>query len=91
MPHELKERLDKKEDVFLLDVREPEEFEIAKISENLIPLSQLESRANELDRAKYTVVFCHHGIRSAQAVQYLMGLGFNKIQVFFSSDQFQDS
>ena len=78
--HELKRRLDDNEPVRLIDVREPFEAELARIdSAELIPLRQLGERMEELDRDAYTVVHCHTGLRSAQAVQFLRANGFRNV------------
>jgi sulfur-carrier protein adenylyltransferase/sulfurtransferase len=62
----------------LLDVREPDEYEIAKIDGSmLIPLNQLPSRLAELPKDKPIVVHCHHGGRSAQATGFLNQNGFS--------------
>jgi sulfur-carrier protein adenylyltransferase/sulfurtransferase len=77
---ELKQRLDSKEDVFILDVREPHEYKICNISGHLIPLSELPKRLQELEAAKDKdlVVHCHKGGRSARAVAFLRQAGFDK-------------
>jgi sulfur-carrier protein adenylyltransferase/sulfurtransferase len=75
---ELKEKLDARERVQLVDVREPFEHEIASIdSARLIPLGELPDRLNELDRSLLTIVHCHSGMRSAQAVRLLREAGFS--------------
>lgn len=77
-PEELKEKLEK-EEVQLIDVREPFEWEICHIEgAKLIPLSQLPSRIHELDPTKPIVVYCHSGYRSAQAVKLLRELGLRR-------------
>jgi sulfur-carrier protein adenylyltransferase/sulfurtransferase len=77
---ELKQKLDAREPVALIDVREPFESEIAKIDNaRLIPLGELPDRVHELDRESYIVVHCHTGKRSAQAVQLLQEAGFQKV------------
>lgn len=77
---ELKRKLDAREPIQLLDVREPFENEIAQIDQaQLIPLRDLPQRVDELDRGAYTVVHCHTGMRSAQAVQLLRGAGFTNV------------
>jgi adenylyltransferase/sulfurtransferase len=74
---QLKERFDRNEDVYLIDVREPNEYEICRIpGSKLVPLGQLASRAGELDRAREIVVHCKMGGRSAKAVAQLQQLGF---------------
>lgn len=69
------------DDVFLLDVREPNEAEICSIDgATLIPLGQLAARINEVPRDRPVVVHCHHGRRSAQAVQYLQSQGYDDVR-----------
>ncbi len=63
-------------DVRLLDVREPDEAEICKITEWLIPLGDLENNLPDLKRETRIVVHCHHGGRSAKAVEILEKAGF---------------
>jgi adenylyltransferase/sulfurtransferase len=63
-------------DFVLLDVREPNEFEIANLGGRLIPLKTLASRLAELDRTAHVVVHCRSGGRSARAVELLRASGF---------------
>jgi sulfur-carrier protein adenylyltransferase/sulfurtransferase len=77
--HHLKSRLEGGDAVFLLDVREPYEFRIANLKGHLIPLGQLQSKFDELDRELEIVVYCHHGNRSAFAVQFLKNQGFGRV------------
>jgi sulfur-carrier protein adenylyltransferase/sulfurtransferase len=79
-PKELKARLDKGDDVYVLDVREPHEYQICNIGGHLIPLGELPQRVHELDSSKEIVAHCKSGKRSAQAVEFLRGAGFKKIQ-----------
>ena len=77
---ELKARLDRQEDFVLLDVREPFEWDIAKIpGAILIPLGELPSRLSELDPSGELVIQCKSGGRSANAVQFLQSNGFSKV------------
>jgi sulfur-carrier protein adenylyltransferase/sulfurtransferase len=77
----LKRSLDSGSEVFLLDVREPYEFDFARLKDSkLIPLGQLADRIGELDKSKDTVVYCHMGVRSARAVEYLKSNGFTKVR-----------
>jgi sulfur-carrier protein adenylyltransferase/sulfurtransferase len=76
---ELKERLDRGEDLFILDVREPHEYQICNLNGHLIPLGELPRRAHELDSAREIVAHCKSGKRSAQAVDFLKQAGFRKI------------
>ena len=61
----------------LLDVREPWEWQLAKIagSEN-VPMQQIPALTEELNRTQPTVVICHHGVRSLQVVAFLERQGF---------------
>ena len=66
---------------FILDVRNPVEYEICKLPESvLIPLSQLPQRTGELDPDKEIIVHCKTGQRSAQAVEFLRQAGFQKVK-----------
>jgi len=65
----------------LIDVREPHEFEIARIpGARLIPLGALPARVAELDTSRDIVLSCHHGQRSMRALEYLRGTGFRKLK-----------
>ena len=77
---ELKQRLDAKEDLFILDVREPHEYKICNLNGHLVPLGDLPKRISELDPAKNKemVVHCRSGGRSAKAVEFLQKAGFSK-------------
>ena len=78
---ELKDRLDKGDQVFLLDVREPHEFSMAKIEgSTLIPLGTLPNSLNQLDPADEIVALCHKGMRSADAVGFLLQQGFSNVK-----------
>ena len=79
---ELKAELDQKgEDLVLIDVREPHEWEIAHIeAARLIPLNRLPERLGELDGHSEIVTHCHHGARSMKALEILKGAGFNKVR-----------
>ena len=80
-PSALKRSLDAQNAVTLLDVREPFENQICRIEgSRLIPLGDLPSRVNELDTAVDTVVYCHTGVRSAQAVRFLKSMGFKRVK-----------
>ncbi len=77
---ELKRRLDAGEEPVLLDVREPWEFELARLEgSTLIPMSRLEEQFSELDPAAETVVICHHGNRSAYVTEALKRAGFENV------------
>jgi adenylyltransferase/sulfurtransferase len=78
-PRELKARLDRGDDIYILDVREPHEYQICNIGGHLIPLGDLASRVNELDSSREIVAHCRTGKRSAQASEFLLKAGFRKI------------
>jgi adenylyltransferase/sulfurtransferase len=78
-PRELKERLDRGDHIFILDVREPHEYQICNLNGHLIPLGELPRRVHELDSAHEIVAHCKSGKRSAQAVDFLRQAGFRKI------------
>jgi MoaD family protein len=78
---ELKRQLDRGENVFVLDVREPNEYQICKIAgSKLIPLGELPARVSELDRDRDLVVHCKMGGRSAKAVALLQERGFTRVR-----------
>ncbi|MDQ2867594.1 MAG: molybdopterin-synthase adenylyltransferase MoeB [Verrucomicrobiota bacterium] len=74
---QLHERLQRNDKIALLDVREPYEFEIARLPDaTLIPLGELPERFRELAAAQELVVLCKSGVRSARAVEFLRENGF---------------
>jgi adenylyltransferase/sulfurtransferase len=78
--HELQARMNSGRPFILLDVREPFEFEMARIEgANLIPLGELPARYSELDRRREIFVFCHSGVRSERAAEFLRSAGFAKV------------
>jgi rhodanese-related sulfurtransferase len=61
----------------LIDVREPVEYNIARIpSAQLIPLGEIVARQHEINAGKTTVVQCKGGVRSAKAIAALKNAGF---------------
>jgi len=78
-PRELKSRLDRGDNLFILDVREPHEYQICNIGGHLIPLGDLSRRVNELDSSREIVAHCRSGKRSAEAVEFLRSAGFRKV------------
>jgi rhodanese-related sulfurtransferase len=81
-PEDVKGKLDAEEAFTLLDVREPWEFEAARIdTAKLMPMGDVPSRAHqELDPEDHIVVLCHHGVRSMNVTVWLRGQGFEKTQ-----------
>ncbi len=79
-PRELADGLGRGEEPILLDVREPWEYELARIQgSRLLPLADLPGRLHELDPEAETVVICHHGLRSAHATRFLDRSGFRNV------------
>ena len=78
-PRELKARLDRGDDLYILDVREPHEYQICNIGGHLIPLGELSRRVHELDSSREIVAHCRSGKRSAEASEFLRKAGFRKI------------
>jgi rhodanese-related sulfurtransferase len=76
---ELKQRLDQGDELFILDVREPHEYQICNLKGHLIPLGELPRRVHELDSSHEIVAHCRSGKRSAEAVDFLRKAGFRKI------------
>ncbi|MEC9382066.1 MAG: molybdopterin-synthase adenylyltransferase MoeB [Thermodesulfobacteriota bacterium] len=78
---DLKQIVESKQKITLLDVREPGEYEICNLDNStLIPLGDLTSRVHELDTADDIIVYCHHGMRSLQATRILKGMGYSKVR-----------
>ena len=76
---ELKGRRDRGEDVFLLDVREPYEFQIAQIGGKLIPQNDVPQRLAEIPRDREIVVQCRSGARSQRIAEFLKQSGYTKV------------
>lgn len=78
-PAEVKRKLDAGERLFLIDVREPEEYKVARIpGSELMPMNTVPAAIEDLERKAEQgtlVVYCHHGVRSANVVNYLRGQG----------------
>jgi adenylyltransferase/sulfurtransferase len=74
---ELKQRIDRGDDLQIIDVREQKEYDVARIpGSKLIPLGQVTSRRDEIDEGRETVVHCKGGVRSANAIEALQRAGF---------------
>ncbi len=77
----LKHRLDAGDQIFVLDVREPHEYQICSLPDSvLIPLGSLPTRVSELNSEDEIVVHCKSGMRSAKAVEFLKKSGFSKVK-----------
>lgn len=74
---ELKQRMDRGDDLQLIDVREPNEHQTARIeAAKLIPLGEVVPRMIEIDEGRETIVHCKGGVRSARAIEALQRAGF---------------
>lgn len=77
---QLYEMISEAQKIALVDVREPFEFEIAHIpNAQLIPLGAIPDRLTEIPRTGTTVVMCKSGVRSARAIEFLSGQGFDNL------------
>jgi rhodanese-related sulfurtransferase len=80
-PKELKTRLDKGDKLVLVDVREEWEYALAKLNDSiLIPLATLPQSLAQLNRDSEIIAICHHGMRSADATNFLLQQGFQKVK-----------
>jgi molybdopterin/thiamine biosynthesis adenylyltransferase/rhodanese-related sulfurtransferase/molybdopterin converting factor small subunit len=80
-PTELKKRLERGEQIVILDVREPFELEISRLPEAIhIPMGQVPERVHELNPADEIVVMCRSGGRSAQITRLLQAMGFTRVK-----------
>ena len=79
-PRQLQERLAAGDNLVLLDVREPNEWAIARLDNaRFIPVNNVTARASELSTADEIVIYCKSGVRSARALNTLRQLGFRKL------------
>jgi sulfur-carrier protein adenylyltransferase/sulfurtransferase len=75
-PAELKQRIDRKENFLLIDVREPHEYQICRIeSATLMPMRTIPANLQQLDTDEEVICYCHHGMRSLDVVVWLQGQG----------------
>ena len=80
-PTELKSRLDKGDQLVLLDVREQWEFDLAKLNgSTLIPLATLPQSLGKLNKDAEIIAICHHGMRSADATNFLLQQGYSNVK-----------
>jgi sulfur-carrier protein adenylyltransferase/sulfurtransferase len=67
-------------DIFILDVRNPDEYAICHLEDShLIPLKELPSRLNELNPNQHIIIHCHAGGRSRRATEFLIQQGFKNV------------
>jgi rhodanese-related sulfurtransferase len=80
-PKELKKSLDNGDKLVLVDVREEWEYSLAKLDGSiLIPLGTLPQSLGQLNRDSEIIAICHHGMRSADATNFLLQQGFQKVK-----------
>jgi adenylyltransferase/sulfurtransferase len=76
---ELKRRIEAGEDLFILDVREPFEYQIANIGGKLIPQNEVPQRLGEIDRDREIIVHCKGGVRSQRIAEFLKQSGYSEV------------
>ena len=76
---ELKQRLDAGDNLLLLDVREPYEYQIANLGGTLIPMNDVPNRLAEIDRNRDVIVQCRSGARSQRVAEFLRQSGYEKV------------
>ena len=76
---ELQELIDNRADFQLIDVREVSEFEQANIKGELIPLQTLVNNIDKISKEKQVIIMCRSGMRSANAISFLEGQGFDNL------------
>ncbi len=80
-PRELKARLDKGDKLILLDVREQWEYDLANLpNSTLVPLATLPQSLGKLSKDTEIIAICHHGMRSADATNFLLQQGFPNVK-----------
>jgi rhodanese-related sulfurtransferase len=91
-PLDLKARLDRRDPVVLLDVREGWETALCRLDNAVhIPIEEIEFRTTELDPADEIVVYCHHGVRSAAVAGFLRQQGFRAVNLAGGLDEWARS
>ena len=79
-PQQLKQRIDAGEDLFVLDVRNPNEFQICRIPGTvLLPLPELPKRVAEVPRDREVIVHCKSGMRGGKAIEFLKSQGYTRL------------
>jgi adenylyltransferase/sulfurtransferase len=91
-PQDLKVRLDRRDPLVLLDVREDWESALCRLENAThIPIEEIEFRTTELDPADEIVVYCHHGVRSAAVANFLRQQGFKAVNLAGGLDSWASS
>jgi len=89
---DLKTRLDRRDPLVLLDVREDWETALCRLENAThIPIEEIEFRTSELDPADQIVVYCHHGVRSAAVANFLRQQGFKAVNLAGGLDEWARS
>lgn len=78
-PTELKSRMDAGDNIQVIDVREPFEYEICNIGAELIPMGDIPSNLDKISRDKDVIIHCKSGGRSGNITQFLMAQGFDNV------------
>lgn len=76
---ELKDLRDKKADIFILDVRNQDEYDLCNLGGCLMPMSELPNRFQELNPDAQIIIHCHAGGRSRRATEFLIKQGFKRV------------
>lgn len=79
-PRMLKQRLDAGDTPYILDVREPFEYQIANLGATLIPMNEIPVRINEIPRDRPVVVHCKAGMRSQRVAEFLAEAGYTQVE-----------
>lgn len=77
--HELDALRKANADIFILDVRNKDEFDLCNLNGYLIPINELPTRLTELNPDAHIIVHCHAGGRSRRATEFLLSQGFKKV------------
>jgi len=78
-PKDLKQRMDSGENLFIVDVREPYEYQIANIGARLIPQNEVPNRLAEIPRDREIIVHCRSGVRSQRIAEFLSQSGYPRV------------
>jgi rhodanese-related sulfurtransferase len=79
-PEQLRERIEQGRTPRLIDVRNPDEFELCRLpGAESYPAPQIDDWIRDLDPEEEILVYCHHGIKSLHAVMYLTARGFRHV------------
>jgi rhodanese-related sulfurtransferase len=78
-PIELKQMLDNKENIQMIDVREPHEFETGHIEAELIPMNTIPKNLDKVSKDKKVIMICRSGNRSGNVIRFMEGQGFENL------------